>query len=740
MSHLPQVDSVIYAKGCRADDISQKEAAILAKKIAALPAWARHELDLAGEKLDVAHLHGTKEKWFRLKAPPFRVFFRTFDGLVVVGGVFRRDDHTYDDVSWLDGIKFVPRGTGLDVVDTSSLRSDATAPREVDGTIVQRRNEARLPRIENPLSALTDEQLSVLGAPEHLIHLMRGLAPSVDMPRAIASRGADADLVELLAYAWNEPSRFVDAFAEGTVPSIDDLRLTEEEVASRLGDGASMQSLVSLSGDPLARVLDGSLQDWMVFVHPSQVSMVRLDPTGPMSIRGGPGTGKTAVALHRARWLVHGGHATSVLLTTFVNSLPRVWSDLLDAMIISPREREAVTTRTVDSLAWAVVREATGAPTLVTGAARTDLLERTLVDVPEARIAIGDVEGFGEEIDVVIAGRGLGETSYYDAQRRGRRRALAAAQRRHVWRAYQGYLAALAERESTDWAHLRVEALRLAESGAGPRFDALIIDEAQDLSEVQLRFLLSLDADPNHTAVTIVGDAGQSIYPGGSSLGALGLDVRGRAYVLRTNWRNTQYISMAADAILATGSAGAGEEDSVVPESSQVVAAPQRLGRSPVALHATSTVGLGDEVFTQALGELADLGYAREEIAVLCPTNEEVEHVLGILAPDVAISLADLSGLPEPGRVSIGTFHRAKGFEFKAVIVVAVGLNFDKARAAVDDDAADNAEKADRLIRSVYVAMTRARDELTLIGLSPLDKRLVEAARDGALVLVEWDS
>ena len=60
---------------------------------------------------------------------------------------------------------------------------------------------------------------------------------------------------------------------------------------------------------------------------------------GPSRVRGGPGTGKTVAALHRARHLVRAGLADTVLLTTFVNVLPSVWITLLGRF--APEEANA---------------------------------------------------------------------------------------------------------------------------------------------------------------------------------------------------------------------------------------------------------------------------------------------------------------------------------------------------------------------------------------------------------------
>src|SRR4029079_1459085 len=131
---------------------------------------------------------------------------------------------------------------------------------------------------------------------------------------------------------------------------------------------------------------------------------------------------------------------------------------------------------------------------------------------------------------------------YEEVARTGRGSAVPLAERAAVLRAYEHYGHALARERDTDFPHLRLRALERAEGGEGPRFDAIIADEAQDLTLAHIRLLLALDRHPDHRGVMLVGDGQQSVYPGGFSPRSAGLDVRGRSFLLKTNWRNTQRI------------------------------------------------------------------------------------------------------------------------------------------------------------------------------------------------------
>ena len=127
-------------------------------------------------------------------------------------------------------------------------------------------------------------------------------------------------------------------------------------------------------------MLAGSIEEWMFYLHPTQARVARHPATGPSRVRGGPGTGKTVAALHRARHLVREGIAERVLLTTFVNVLPQTWSVLLERFAAA--EAPSIETRTVDSLAMRIVTESDGPPRILTADERRAHLEAVIRHTP----------------------------------------------------------------------------------------------------------------------------------------------------------------------------------------------------------------------------------------------------------------------------------------------------------------------------------------------------------------------
>jgi superfamily I DNA/RNA helicase len=79
------------------------------------------------------------------------------------------------------------------------------------------------------------------------------------------------------------------------------------------------------------------------------------------------------------------------------------------------------------------------------------------------------------------------------------------------------------------------------------------------------------------------------------------------------------------------------------------------------------------------------------------------------------VSLEDYEGQRSPG-VLVGTFHRAKGLEFKEVFIPRLGDDQWPARGLVSADLPEEERRVRRSLqlRALHVAMSRARDRLFL--------------------------
>ncbi|MBF0662627.1 MAG: AAA family ATPase, partial [Rhodococcus sp.] len=224
---------------------------------------------------------------------------------------------------------------------------------------------------------------------------------------------------------------------------------------------------------------------WRIYLHPAQRAAVDATYRGPARVTGGPGTGKTVVALHRARRLAERGEG-QVLVTTFTSTL----SDSLGEGIELLAEGSDVTSRIdvqhVDRLAHRVFRDVHGSPHMVSSADEKKLW-RSIID----DLDIDFTEAFlGEEWrQVVLAQRVSSATEYLAAKRTGRGRRLGATQKAQVWQAVWEFEEALKTRALHTHETVRREATKILEQRDYKPYRHIVVDEAQDLSPDQWRFL-----------------------------------------------------------------------------------------------------------------------------------------------------------------------------------------------------------------------------------------------------------
>lgn len=453
----------------------------------------------------------------------------------------------------------------------------------------------------------------------------------------------------------------------------------------------------------LVAALQAPMDRWLAFLHPSQRALVERDFRGPARVSGSAGTGKTVVAMHRARHLARRGER--VLLTSFVSTLCDNLARNL-GKLCAPDERERITVSTVHKQALELLRrvEPDARP-----ASDDDIA--AWLDALRIRHAPAHDPGFVRaEWENVIRLQGIGSWSEYRrARRSGRGRGLSVKERKLLWQVFGGVLDTMVERQRYDWPGMCQRARTLLAQGAVTSpFTAVIVDEAQDLKPPELRFLAALcAAHPGH--LMLCGDAGQRIYPGGFSLAALGIDVRGRATILRINYRTTEQIRRLADRVL-----GDPVDDMDGDRESRAGTRSLLRGPQPVLRGYPDR----DQELTAAADQVRawlDSGLQPEAIGVFARTGGRVT-AFGAALDGAGIPwrrLSDKSGAGA-GAVHVGTMHRAKGLEFKAVLVLDASDGVLPSPGALRnvDDPLDREAALDRERRLLYVAMTRARDEL----------------------------
>ncbi len=524
-------------------------------------------------------------------------------------------------------------------------------------------------------------------------------------------RGADATLREYEERLAIDPETFVRVLK--TPATILEAPTLFGELPASLAEIVAQPELVAdlITGDlfgSLEGYRDGRIEDWMIFLSPLQRRAVDRNLNGPARITGGPGTGKTVVGLHRAAKLTRELVGPKrVLMTSFVRTIPETLDQLFKRL--APGQHRFVDFRHIHEMAadflrtrgqW-VDRDANAAD-----AARARFERRFNAEPGRALSLLS--QGFSsaylwDEITRVIEGRAITDlTAYLQIKRHGRKRPMQAEARRLTWTIYEEYREACDRQRprlvDAEWM-LQLAHHALRKEPTGQRYQAIVVDEAQDMTEVGLRFLLELLEDGPAGRLILIGDQAQRVYPGGFRLSDIGVDTRGRSFTLRESYRSTDEIMQAVGALGRDLSAEDYGEDGLASLASSTV----RRGLRPV-LRRFSSPEEETEWWVKNLAIADD----PDSIGLLLPTNRAVDLWAARLraAGVPSVELSKWKGRPTPG-VKVGTYHRSKGLEFKRVVLPGLDDSFPWAHETDTDGILLQGS-------TLYVAMSRARDTLEI--------------------------
>ncbi|MDQ1289604.1 MAG: hypothetical protein QG622_3170 [Actinomycetota bacterium] len=468
-----------------------------------------------------------------------------------------------------------------------------------------------------------------------------------------------------------------------------------------------VEEIVQILEDAVAAA---PIETWMTWLHPTQAKLAKRSWAGPARIRGAAGTGKTVVALHRARHLA--AHGRRVLFTSYVGTLPPVFRSLFARL--APDLADDVSFASVHQVAVRLLRS-TGADVTVDYAALDDCFARAWSAV-RRRSPLADLgvppNYWRDEIAHVIKGRGITDPADYASLRRvGRRTALQPGHRAAVWELFEQYERRRIDRDLTDWDDVLLAALALLDSQALPSpWDAVIVDEVQDLTCTGLRLLHRLGGDAPD-GLLMVGDGRQALFPGGFTLAEAGVSVIGRSTVLDRNYRNGATILRYALAAAGTDHLDDLDDDPDQPTAVHAVHA-ARAGGTVVREEAPDAVSQ-HRALVRHLEDLRARGARFGDVALLVTSNAAARHWRRELtdAGIPAMLLAEYDGTQQDA-VKVGTFERSKALEFTHVLIPDSDTFPGPPHPHESEDA--YAERRDQERKRLHVGHTRARDGLWL--------------------------
>ncbi|WP_329598733.1 AAA family ATPase [Streptomyces pseudovenezuelae] len=565
-----------------------------------------------------------------------------------------------------------------------------------------------------PAAEYPDKVLRSLGVDEEILPIIR-LVPDEAHLEALHKVLPEQQYDVLLGLATGMKPEEIDrelvqAYARTAVQSA---RASEgDELGTAMGRSRGRIALVS-GANELLEILQRPFDAWRVFLHPSQYRVAYQEShAGSARVTGGPGTGKTVVALHRAYHLARRLPADApdgcVLLTTYTKDLAAELQRCMELLITEDAVRAKIRVVNVDALANEIVRADRGGAPLKLVFDQKEITARWARIARRLNLDFTDVFLDQEWRHVVLAHAVATPEEYLKVLRTGRGSGLGPLKRLQVWRAVSAFEEQLSQ--AGEWTFLQVcaEAARVLDGSGERPFRHVVVDEAQDLHPAQWRFLRAL-VGSGADDLFLAGDTHQRIYGNRVSLRSLGIEVVGRSYRLRVNYRTTQEILVWSTALLT------GEKPDDMDDGKETLAGYRSTmhGDRPETVgHATKpeeTAALVAQVekWTASGVEAEHIGIAVRFIQFGRDIAKALEHA-GIPA---FVLGAGRSG----AGVRIGTMHRMKGLEFRCVAVAGVmdgTVPMTSAVTPVDVDAQQHQEDMNSELSVLFVACTRAREAL----------------------------
>lgn len=447
-----------------------------------------------------------------------------------------------------------------------------------------------------------------------------------------------------------------------------------------------------------------NFERWTIFLHPSQEKLVKRDFNGPVLVEGGPGTGKTIVGIHRAIYLSQHVYKASenkkILFCAFSKKLAKCIKAKLDMLALQKGVNHDIHVISIDSLIYTTIKDAVGYVKPVNAYTFQELLDELYNKLmPKGTKSFYEYE-YHEVIEKYNI-RSLEE--YLEADRTGTGMPLTAQKRTIVWQFIEKLIWAKDDNKVYTFNDRALDLYNGLISGQiAPQYDAIIIDEAQDLEPIKLKALCKCVKKGNNN-IMILSDMNQRVFRLTTWKNDIDINVIGRTFYLSINYRTTKQINDYARHQFI-------ESEMIKPHIKEYKSIVH--GDEPI-VEGFDTEMAQYKFVVNKVNLLINAGRLPYQICIVCSTKEECKQLQSVFTyEDIKSTLLFDDITPSPdGGVCICPIHGVKGLEFEIVIIYNYN-NIGKQRFSNDSSQAIVISQT-KIIECVkYVAATRARDEL----------------------------
>lgn len=553
---------------------------------------------------------------------------------------------------------------------------------------------------------ISDDDLKKLGVPEIQLSFIKRIVSKEQFLR-LANK-LSKDVYENLS--WLVEGFELEEVLKLVCPP-EPIENPTNNIAVALENPTTRQSFYVIEGeDELRKIMAEPLAKWRVFLHPTQRKIVNKKYSGPARVLGGAGTGKTVVAMHRAKYLASIlVDNQRILFTTFTANLAGDIKDNLKK-ICSLEEMRKIDVINIDAWIARFLKEHEFEASIEYDDEKIRNMFSDAITDSGVNLELDEDFYIDEWNRVVTPQEAYTKELYLKASRIGRGKALDRKKRIEVFKVFESYMNLMVQRRKRDVNRAMYECkVLLDKQKGGSGYKYVVVDEAQDLSNSAFKLLRSIAGEKHENDMFIVGDAHQRIYKNYATLGKSGVDIRGRSSILKINYRTTEEIRKYAFALLNGISFDDLDDGKDAGDKCKSLT-------HGIAPEIKSFNGINEETefIVSEIKKLIEQKVSLNNICIVARTDAllaDYENALtkeGIRHFRVKRTKSDD---PSFEGVRTATMHRVKGLEFRYVFAVAINagiMPLNKAINHSDKVAESESMTSERCL--FYVALTRARN------------------------------
>lgn len=475
-----------------------------------------------------------------------------------------------------------------------------------------------------------------------------------------------------------------------------------------------------------------------------QKKVLFLSAIEPIQIKGVAGSGKTTVALYRAKHLLETQNnlfqEAKVIIFTFNKTLTAYIEAIKyqisggyqkDSEERVKRSKPGLNVSVVNFHSWAYRFLASKGVNPWIDRQETANLKKTIINkligdllktYPASNILKKKTDFFIEEISWMKGKLLLIQEDYLNAKRTGRGTTdrVTKSDRELIWKIFEGYNKNMNELGKLDYDDYAILCLKEIEKDASftPPYTHIIVDEAQDLSKAQI-LTISKIVSTSTKSISIIADAAQRIYKSGFSWTEVGIEFRGnRTLSLKKNYRNTEAILLAAISLLS--------HDPDPTEFTEAEPA-KKGGEKPIVGYFSNW----DKESDYLIKELGKIDCSNELTVLLHRDWQGMRKINDLLVHnkiECEIINENSTISLDNGKAKICTLSSVKGLEFDNVFILDVNDNIIPSPIGFEED--DDEVQISTERRLLYTSMTRAKDKLFLLSSGNPSRYLFEIERN----------